>query len=165
MAAPRFPIKGYVLRDADTHDDRYLKECMEKNILLSVSDTEKEYSDMWMDDIMSVTSIAMEDRLMRSEIFILENNEKERNGMLWLGISRDEFTCEETGYLLGVFVNEELRRKGIGKELVNCAEHWCREKGMIAMTLNVGSENKNAKDFYEHLEFKERSSVMRIRLR
>jgi GNAT superfamily N-acetyltransferase len=84
--------------------------------------------------------------------------------MLWMGITADQFTCEETGYLLGIFVIKEERRKGIGKALIGFAENWCRENGLVSMTLNAGSPNRNAIEAYEKLGFSERSRVMRKRL-
>ena len=163
MTDLRFPIEGYSLRAAG-HDDRaYVMKCMEKSVLLSVPDDEAGLSGLWIDDVLSVTSIAMDSGMMRSEVFILESGSESR-GMLWMGISKDQFTCEETGYLLGLFVDEEIRGHGFGKALIGCAEDWCRMNGLVMMTLNVGSANA-ANGFYRHLGFGERSAVMRKRLR
>ena len=160
-----FPTDGYRIRGAADDDMKFIMEHMGESILLSVDGDEAKLSDLWMKDILSITSIAIADGLMRSEMFILENSLKERTGILWMGISRDQFTCEDTGYLLGVSVKKELRGKGLGKGLMICAEEWCRNNGLLSMTLNVGSVNVRAKEFYEHRGFSERSSVMRKRLR
>jgi GNAT superfamily N-acetyltransferase len=165
MTELNFPVKGYALRKAADDDRPFVMDCMRKSILLSVPEKEVNHSDLWMDDILSVTSIAMDGGMMRSELFLLEDNEKRRTGMLWMGISRDQFTCEDTGYLLGVFVIEELRGKGLGKALMGCAGDWCAERGLLSMTLNVGSTNTVAMSIYGHLGFEERSTVMRRRLR
>ena len=165
MTELRFPVDGYVLRNAADGDRPFFVSCMKESILLSVNEKERMHSDLWMDDILSVTTIALDGNMMRSELFILEDMDKKRKGMLWLGISRDQFTTEETGYLLGIFIVEELRGKGLGKALVGCAEDWCRLHGILSMTLNVGSENACASDIYDHLGFEPRSSVMRKRFR
>jgi GNAT superfamily N-acetyltransferase len=165
MTCLNFPVDGYALRGAADDDRPFVMDCMRKSILLSVPDIESKHSDLWMDDILSVTSITIDGGMMRSELFVLENDKKERSGMLWMGISRDQFTCEDTGYLLGVFVNEGLRGIGLGKALMRCAEEWCNKKGLLTITLNVGSVNAAAASIYGHLGFEERSIVMRRRLR
>jgi len=96
---------------------------------------------------------------------LLVDDHGERTGILWMGVSRDQFTCEETGYLLGLFVIEEKRGKGLGRSLISCAEEWCKKNGLLSMTLNAGSSNKFAKDLYGRLGFEERSTVMRKRIR
>jgi len=160
-----FPVDGFVLRDAKDDDRPFFICCMTESILLSVNGPEREHSELWMDDILNVTAIASDGGMMRSELFILDDADRERAGMLWMGVSRDQFTCEETGYLLGVFVNEGLRGKGIGKALIGCAEDWCRKNGLMSLTLNTGSPNIAAKNIYRRLGFDERSTVMRKRLR
>ena len=165
MTDLRFPIDGYALRNAADDDMAFVMRCMEESILLSVPDDEVMLSELWMNDILSVTSIAIGGDMMRSETFILRDRKNENAGMLWMGMSRDQFTCEDTGYLLGLFVIEELRGKGIGKALIGCAEDWCRTKGLTLLTLNVGSSNAAVKNIYDHLGFEERSTVMRKRFR
>jgi len=165
MTGLRFPIDGYTLRNAGDDDMAFVMRCMEESILLSVPDNEVILSDLWMNDILSVTSIAIGGDMMRSETFVLFDRENERKGLLWVGMSRDQFTCEDTGYLLGLFVSEELRGRGIGKALIGCAEDWCRSKGLTLLTLNVGSSNAVVKSMYDHLGFEERSTVMRKRFR
>ena len=171
MTELRFPADGFRLRNADENDEPFIMNCMKGNLLLSVPDNEAKHSELWMNDILSITAIAVHGELMRSEMFILEpagrdngGGTKESAGILWMGMSRDQFTCEDTGYLLGVFLNEELRGKGLGRSLMECAEVWCLKNGLFSMTLNVGSPNTDAKDIYRHLGFSERSTVMKKRL-
>jgi GNAT superfamily N-acetyltransferase len=165
MTELSFPAGGYSLRTSADADRPFFVSCMRESILLSVNEKEREHEELWMDDILGVTTIASDGNMMRSELFILEDTLKERKGMLWMGISRDQFTCEETGYLLGVFVIEELRGKGLGKALIKCAEDWCRQKGILSITLNVGSENSFADGIYRRMGFEDRSAVLRKRLR
>jgi len=160
-----FPVNGYALRVAEDTDRVFVIEMMKESILLSVDDNESKHSGLWMNDILDVTSIAMDGNMMRSEVFVLEDKDKERRGILWMGISRDQFTCEDTGYLLGLSVAKEVRGKGLGRALMVCAEDWCRRHGLLSLTLNVGSPNLPAKAFYDRLGFTERSTVMRKRFR
>jgi GNAT superfamily N-acetyltransferase len=165
MTELHFPIGGYRLRNATDNDRMFVMACMRESILLSVPDGEAMHSGLWMDDILNVTAIALDGDMMRSEVFVLDGDDNERKGILWMGISKDQFTCEDTGYLLGLFVNEESRGKGIGKALIGCAEEWCVSNALASLTLNVGSSNSVVKDIYEHLGFEERSTVMRRRFR
>jgi len=158
-------VKGFTLRNAADEDREFALGCMEESILMSVPDHEAVLSDLWMNDILGVTAIAIDGGMMRSELFILCDGKNERKGILWMGMSRDQFTCEDTGYLLGLFVSPELRGKGLGKALIRCAEEWCRVKDLTLLTLNVGSTNSAVKRIYDKLGFEERSTVMRKRFR
>ncbi|MCL1905137.1 MAG: GNAT family N-acetyltransferase [Methanomassiliicoccaceae archaeon] len=173
MTELRFPGKGFRLRNADGNDGPFIMNCMKENLLLSVPENEAKHSELWMDDILGITAMAANGELIRSEMFILEPCDrsdrdpgamKESAGILWMGMSRDQFTCEDTGYLLGVFLEEELRGRGLGRSLMECAEEWCLKNGLFSMTLNVGSPNTDAEEIYRHLGFSERSTVMKKRL-
>ena len=59
-------------------------------------------------------------------------------------------------------VNEKARGKGIGRQLFNHAKVYAEEIGAAKMELNVWSFNKNARQFYESLGMKERTSRMEI---
>ena len=164
MNVPRFPINGYALRGPADDDTAFINDCMRSSILMSVPEHERKVSDLWMDDILSITSIAMDGGMMPSDMMILVKGEGERAGILWMGISKDQFTCEDTGYILGLFVIEELRGKGLGKALIKCAEDWCILNDLPTITLNTGSPNEKAMELYSRLGFKERSTVMRKRI-
>ena len=165
MTELRFPLKGYALRRAGDGDMRFVTDCIRDSVLSSVPETERKHSGLWIDDILGVTSIAIGGGLMGSEVFVLCDGSEERIGMLWMGTTKDQFTCEETGYLLGIFIIKEFRGKGLGKALMACAEDWCAKNDLLSLTLNVGSVNGDAKRMYEHSGFEPRSVVMRKRLR
>jgi GNAT superfamily N-acetyltransferase len=158
-------MEGYALRAYANDDTAFISECMKASILMSVPEYERRISDVWMDDILSVTSMAMEGGMMRSDMMVLVNDEGERAGIIWMGVSKDQFTCEDTGYILGLYVIEGSRGKGLGKALINCAEDWCILNDLPTMTLNAGSPNKKAMELYSRLGFEERSTVMRKRIR
>ena len=77
-----------------------------------------------------------------------------------MGVSRDQYTAEETGYLLGIYVSEELRGRGIGRELVSAAESWCVDKGLYTMQLDVSPCNEPAYSLYGSSGYTVRSAVM-----
>jgi len=51
-------------------------------------------------------------------------------------------------------VDPEVRRKGIGKELMSHAEAFARAKGFPELELNVWHFNQAAEDFYARLGYK-----------
>lgn len=157
-------INGFDLEKAKENDFDYFLYCVKDNILRSVDEKEKELSDTWIDDTLSLAKFAFCKRPMLDEIFVLKNKEK-NIGMVWLGISRDQFTADQIGYLLGIFVEESYRNKGLGKKLIEFSEQWCKEKGLLSISLNVGSQNAPAISFYENSGFKTQSEVMRKPLR
>ena len=159
-----FGIDGYRLVRATERDRDYVLECLRENIVCSVPKEEKDLRDLWIDDIMQIVSGNLDSGIMENEAFVLVSSDGNA-GMLWMGISKDQYTCDDTGYLLGIFVNRDLRKRGLGKELMRSAELWCREKGLLSMTLNVGSVNIPAARLYESMGYKCQSTVMRRFLR
>ena len=59
-------------------------------------------------------------------------------------------------------VSEKARGKGIGRLLFNHAKDYAKKIGAAKMELSVWSFNKNAREFYESLGLKERTSRMEI---
>lgn len=153
-----FRKEGYSL--VRTYDLGYVLECMEDTILTSVTETERTLSELWIKDILSVISENFKNGVMDNEAFVLKKDDEEC-GLLWLGRSRDQFTCEETGYLLGIFVKKEMRRMGLGELLMGAAECWCKTNGLITMTLNVGAPNDAANALYKKMGYEPQTTIMR----
>lgn len=156
-----FPVKGYRLREAFRSERPYILSCMKASILESVSEEEAGMSDLWMDSTLGLVNSYMDSAVSKNTAFVLERNDGRKAGMMWLEISRDQFVCDGTGYLLGLYVEEGSRGIGIGRALIGSAEGWCRERGLLSLTLNVGFHNKKAQRIYESMGFGVRSTVMR----
>src|SRR5262245_24113932 len=45
------------------------------------------------------------------------------------------------GYIEGWYVEPELRRQGLGRQLVQAAEHWARELGLSEMASDCSIDN------------------------
>ena len=159
-----FGIEGYSLVRAKEEDRDFIIGCMRDSIVCSVPKDEKDLRDLWIDDILQIVSDDMDSGKMENEVFKLIRGD-ENVGMLWMGVSKDQYTCDDTGYLLGIYVREDLRRKGLGKELVRSAETWCRSKFLVSMTLNVGANNVPAMHLYKGSGYSDQSIVMRRMLR
>ena len=154
-----FQTEGFTLER--TNDKGYILDCMKGTILSSVNETERELNALWIQNTLMVVAFNLKDP--RNEAFILMHGNK-RAGMLWLGRSNDQFTCEPIGYVLGVFIEEGFRRKGLGKELIASAEIWCKENGLLSLSLNVSATNTAARALYDDCGFSEQSVVMRKEL-
>ena len=159
-----FDIEGYRLVKAGPEDRDYVMGCMMDTIVNSVPKEEKDLRDLWIDDILGIVSDDMDSGKMENEVFKLVSDEGNA-GMLWMGISKDQFTCDDTGYLMGIFVEKGYRRKGLGTELIKSAEQWCRSKGLFSMTLNVGAVNDAAASLYRKAGYEARSVVMKRMLK
>lgn len=153
--------EGFSIREASEDDREYLLSCVMRSLTLSVDDDEGCVSDLWMDTILSVADRSMTSRRMGDETFIAMDKSGTYAGSLWLGRSVDQFTCDDTGYVLGIFVEPELRGRGIGSALLAHAESWCREKGLPHISLNVSWHNENARKFYESHGYGIRSEIRR----
>ncbi len=62
---------------------------------------------------------------------------------------------EEYGYELGMFVDENFRRQGIGRALLEAAIHWAREKHLPSISLFVFPHNEGALALYRRAGFEE----------
>ena len=155
---------GMALRPSGKDDLPFVSDCIRSTLEASVPEEEASLSNLWSDITVTVALDSLSSRKMDDEVFILTDG-KDRKGFLWLGTSRDQYNAESVGYVLGIYVIPELRRKGIGSELIGCAETWCRDKGFLTMQLDVGEANAPAMSMYGSLGYGRRSSVLTKQLK
>ncbi len=74
----------------------------------------------------------------------------------WIGVS-NAIQIESLPFceIRGLVVDEEYRKKGVGKMLMEKAKHWCKEKGNNMVRLRCNVKRTDASLFYRHLGFKE----------
>jgi ribosomal protein S18 acetylase RimI-like enzyme len=80
-------------------------------------------------------------------------------GLVWLNIAARSDGLHAFGYDL--VVREDLRRKGYGRAIVVAAESLCRDRGVVAIGLNVFGHNHGARSLYEQLGFEVTATLMR----
>lgn len=159
-SVPRLP-EGMRVVAATSKDMDYVRSCIRRSVEASVTDVERRMSDLWIDEVLAIGQDSIDNRRMEDDVYVLLDSDGSYVGSLWLGRSADQFTCDATGYILGIFVEPELRGKGIGSALLGHAEEWCREKGYLHLSLNVGWHNEKARHFYESHGYMVRSEVRR----
>ncbi len=108
----------------------------------------------------------LEERLKRTRKLAKESLEesKENSNMLILiaevngkpaGYALAFIFEEGHGLLDHLYVEEDLRGYGVGKELIQKVNGWMKEKKVKNMEIKVFQWNKNAIEFYKNINFKE----------
>ena len=64
------------------------------------------------------------------------------------------------GYLEGIFIKPQCRRKGIGRELIRCCEKWAAEAGCTEFASDCETDNKESFDFHMSSGFKEANRII-----
>ena len=64
------------------------------------------------------------------------------------------------GYLEGIFVMEEYRRKGYAKELLSECEKWAKEKGCREFASDCETDNNSSFNFHIALGFEEANRII-----
>lgn len=64
------------------------------------------------------------------------------------------------GYLEGIFVKEDHRRKGYAKELLTECEKWAKEKGCREFASDCESDNADSFRFHMAAGFKEANRII-----
>ncbi len=94
-------------------------------------------------------------RLLRDRdatLFALEES-GQRVGHVWLG--KREHQGRRYFWVWDVFVAEEHRGRGLGRQAMQLAEHEARRQGLSRMELNVFGGNEVARSLYRSLGYEE----------
>lgn len=59
----------------------------------------------------------------------------------------------DRGWLYYVAARPRSRSKGVGRRMVQAAENWLRQRGIVMVQLLVRETNTKVVSFYEHLGF------------
>lgn len=69
-------------------------------------------------------------------------------------------TIRPVGYIEGVYVNEQYRKIGIARKLINMGEMWAKEKGCSQMASNCELNNTNSLQFHLSCGFSEANRII-----
>lgn len=64
------------------------------------------------------------------------------------------------GYLEGIFIKEDYRKKGIGKLLLSSCEKWAIEKGCTEFASDCELDNKDSLKFHLNIGFNEANRII-----
>jgi aminoglycoside 6'-N-acetyltransferase I len=75
----------------------------------------------------------------------------------------EDCETENVGYLEGWFVDAPYRRQGIGRGMVESAEHWARQRGCREMASDAEINNLASQQAHARLGYEERSRLVHLR--
>lgn len=87
----------------------------------------------------------------------------EHIGFAQCQLRRDYVEGTETspvGYLEGVYIMEEYRRRGYGRMLVQSCENWAKEKGCREFASDCELDNHSSLHFHLHAGFREANRII-----
>ena len=64
------------------------------------------------------------------------------------------------GYLEGIFVKPEYRKRNVARELVEYAKSWSLERGCIEFASDCLIENIDSRNFHNKIGFKEANTIV-----
>lgn len=99
-----------------------------------------------------------------NQIYIAEDVEGERVGMLWFGENRNLVTGDDEAWVFGLVVHPAHRGAGIGTQLLAYADQLARSGGYTTLGLMVAAHNDGARRLYSRHGFQETNVVLRRRL-
>ena len=70
-------------------------------------------------------------------------------GKTLVNINHDGITAQ----LTALVVAERVRGRGVGREMVRCAEEWARARGATRLTLTSALHRERAHEFYKRLGY------------
>lgn len=81
--------------------------------------------------------------------WVIDLIDRAGRGIFNILLRRPRSNIEQTGgYIAGLFVSPDVRRSGMGGELVKAAEAWLRDHGVPTCDLHVLSANEEARLFW-----------------
>lgn len=92
----------------------------------------------------------------KNEVFLCQTDKKQVVGFVSVSL-RNQYipgaSKYPVGYLEGLYVKEEYRKKGVAKELVIKAENWAKKQGCLEMVSDTWDWNIDSQKFHEKLGF------------
>jgi aminoglycoside 6'-N-acetyltransferase I len=95
--------------------------------------------------------------------FLIRNENRQVIGLMNLSLRYDyvaDATQSPIGYVEGIYVKAEYRKKGVGAALIQYAEQWAYDQGCIELALDALLENPASHEFYAKVGFREVERVV-----
>ncbi|XOV91366.1 MAG: GNAT family N-acetyltransferase [Bacteroidota bacterium] len=107
---------------------------------------------------------------------LMETSKATSNKQIWLARTPDKYlgfaifsirtdyvegaVKSPTGYLEGIFVEEESRLKGVAKSLFLLGEQWCKSKGCTQIGSDTWITATDSRQFHQQIGFWEEEEVV-----
>ncbi len=88
-----------------------------------------------------------------NEAFMAKTDEGTPAGFVWVAKTHNDFTGQLEASLLNQYVAKPYRGQGLGRRLMETAEEWARQQGLLRISLSVGAHNTLAQRLYETLGY------------
>lgn len=102
------------------------------------------------------TAEELQNATMPGEVFVAEDEDR-LIGFIEVSLRSHADGCEThpVGFLEGWYVEEGVRKKGVGRRLGEAAEAWAREQGCVEMASDTWIDNELSQKVHEALGFEE----------
>ncbi len=74
------------------------------------------------------------------------------------------YVIKRVGHISFMFIDENYRRKGVGKELLREAKKWFKVQGLTYMELYVNENNQKGVSFWKSRGFSDFQKFLRMRI-
>lgn len=97
----------------------------------------------------------MQQRLIKqdSTIFVAESDQRQIMGFCQLYPTWSSVSMQKAWIFNDLYVREDARKLGIGKQLVKHLLDFCRQTNAVWVTLQTAKDNTNAQNLYKKLGF------------
>lgn len=100
------------------------------------------------------------------------------DGTVWVAVDNDRvigylagsidgkpsYATKSLAELENFYIDEEYRRQGIGKKLVQKLKNYCIDQGIEEMKVTASSKNINAREFYKNNGFEDFEVTYKMKL-
>lgn len=99
----------------------------------------------------------------REETFLCKDDKGNYAGFINVSLRHEHVqgaTSSPVGYIEGIFVKDQYRKKGIAKKLIDAGEKWAKNKGCKEIGSDTELHNKTSQAFHKKLGFKEDGTLI-----
>jgi ribosomal protein S18 acetylase RimI-like enzyme len=99
-----------------------------------------------------------------NQAFVAKTDDGTLVGFVWVARTHNDSTGQLEASQLNQYVAESYRGRGLGHRLIEAAEEWARQQGLLRISLSVGARNRLGQRLYESLGYQVETLRMTKRL-
>lgn len=143
-----------------TQDILYIK-CLESDFDSFIGMSQKLWKEIDKDDLVKL--LEQTTNADKFNVILAKNSDNMNVGFSIFSIRTDYVEGamnSHTGYLEGIYVEEDYRKLGIAKEFIQIGEGWCKEKGCSQIGSDTWLTDQESRDFHKKVGFWEEEEVV-----